>query len=165
MRLTRLAVAVTLVALLAAGCAGEPTGEPTGGEVEVQGVTSTAAEAAITEPATTQPSATTTRRAATTSQPAATTSQPAANPVLTVIVVRGAAGGMWVNPPGEMCEGTCNYEQFPKGQPIELLPGNPNDPAFKYKFEGGRPPCGDGGPCSFPLLMDTKVTVTPTEGG
>jgi hypothetical protein len=161
MRVTRLAVAAALAALLAAGCAGEPAG----GQIEVQGVTSTAADtAAATEPAGTQRSATTQRTA--TTQPAPTTrrtapiGQPAVNPVLTVMVVDYAAGGMVVTPPGETCTEECPY-RFPKGQRIELRPVNTNTMDFRYEVSGGQSQCEDGFSCEVTLLMNTTVTVIP----
>jgi hypothetical protein len=149
MRVTRLAVAAALAALLAAGCAGEPAG----GQIEVQGVTSTAADtAAATEPAGTQRAPTTRRTAP--------IGQPAVNPVLTVMVVDYAAGGMVVTPPGETCTEECPY-RFPKGQRIELRPVNTNTMDFRYEVSGGQSQCEDGFSCEVTLLMNTTVTVIP----
>jgi hypothetical protein len=168
MRVTRLARAAALVALLAAGCAGEPTGG------QVQGATSTAADTTTTEPTTTwRTSATTRRTSATTRRTSATTrrttttrrattiSQPAVNPELKIIVVNSSneVGQVQVDPGGHMCKSECSYTEFPKGKEVRLQPKETRTP-FKYGFKGGQPPCNDGEPCSFSLLMNTTVTVT-----
>jgi hypothetical protein len=160
MRVTRLAGAAALVALLAAGCAGEPTGA----QVEVQGVTSTAADtAAITEPARTQRTATT-RRASATTRPT-TASKPAAKPELTVSVETDAVEAVEIRVVGQApsrCPPDCSY-RFRVGEQITLtaIVDGASRLAWGWAPTGGETTCvGSVQECTLTLTSNTTVRVT-----
>jgi hypothetical protein len=153
MRLAQLAAALSLVPLLAAGCAGEPAG----GQVQVQGVTSTATDAtSTTQPATTRRTTTTTRRAT-------TTSMSVTKPVLTVEIDPPAAGRAEVSvgtgAAAGICPPTCRYAGFSKGTNITVRSLEPRLPST-IEIAGGQTPCPENAPCQFTLERDTTVTVT-----
>jgi hypothetical protein len=167
MKVTRLAAAAAL-ALLAAGCGGEPAGE----QVEVQGVTSTAPKVtSTTQPATTRRTATTTTRrtSTTTTTRRTTTSKPATKPVLTVEIRPPGAGRVEVSVDqgtvAGICPPACRYTGFSAGTNVTVRSLESRLP-FTIEIAGGQTACPAEAPCQFILERNTTVTVTfPAQGG
>ena len=154
-----------MLVTLAVGCVGEQAGEG----IDVQGATSSAADATTTtEPTTTRHTSATTRstiRPTTTRRTATTrpiTSEPA-NPILTVHVddpdkTRTIRVGKEDDPDGVTCAGECSYDQFPLGTRITIKPGD-NRSTFTLELVDGELPCKDVFSCTITLTRNTVVTA------